>query len=115
MPDSCGDFPPLRQRGGAAILEVVAGDEVAFEVEVVMDRSMGRIKLLQGLDVPKRGDGALPPACFQSTHAKPRKSTPRFGRARKPFATAKPRTYLQSLVKTWQRMASHEPQALHRL
>ncbi len=24
---------PLRQRGGAALLEVVAGDEVAFEVD----------------------------------------------------------------------------------
>jgi len=41
------------------MLESIARVKVAFVVEVVVDRGVGRSKLLQCLDVPKPGHGAL--------------------------------------------------------
>jgi len=59
MPRSCRHLAPFGQRGRAVLLEVVAGDEVAIEVEEVVDRGVGGSLLLQGLDVPEIRHGAF--------------------------------------------------------
>ena len=54
-PVSDRQLTPLGQRGGAALLEGVAGVEVAVEIEVVVDRGVDGSEFLQGLDVPEPG------------------------------------------------------------
>ena len=51
MLSSCRVLTPLGQRGGAVLLECFAGIEVAFVVEMVLDRGVDGGELLQGLDV----------------------------------------------------------------
>ena len=47
------DLPPLDQSGGAVLLEGFAWDEMAVEVEVVMNCSMCRRKFMQCFGVPE--------------------------------------------------------------
>ncbi len=49
------ELTPLGQRGRAVLLECLAGMEVAFVIEMVVDRGVDRSKLLQGLDVSEFG------------------------------------------------------------
>jgi hypothetical protein len=44
---------PLGQGGGAVLFEDFASVEVAFLIEMVLDRGKGGRKLLQGLNIPK--------------------------------------------------------------
>lgn len=50
---ACGVFPPLGQRRGAVLFEVVSGSQMAVKVEMSMDRSVSVGKLLKRLDVPE--------------------------------------------------------------
>ena len=49
----------IRQRHRAVLLESIARMEVAFEVEVVVDRGVARSKFLQRLGIPIPGHGAF--------------------------------------------------------
>ncbi len=44
---------PFGQSGRAILLEDVAGDEVAVEIEIAMDRGVDGGEFLKGLDVPE--------------------------------------------------------------
>lgn len=46
-------LPPFGQGGRAVLLEDVAAIEVAFEIEMIVDRGVNGGEFLQGLDVPE--------------------------------------------------------------
>ena len=50
---SHGELTPLSERGNAVLFENVAAVEVAVQVEVVMDRGMGRGKFLESFYIPE--------------------------------------------------------------
>ena len=50
---SRGELPPLGQGGRAVLLEDVAAIEVAFVIEMIVDRGVDGGEFLQGLDVPE--------------------------------------------------------------
>jgi hypothetical protein len=53
------DLPPLSQRGGASFSVEVSADEVAFLVEVVVDRAVDGGEFLEGFHSPKPLHSAL--------------------------------------------------------
>ena len=63
MPRSRGclgrQFAPRGEGGGAVLFEYGSSVEVTVEIEVFLDRGVGGGKLLQDLDVPETGHGAL--------------------------------------------------------
>ena len=54
--------PPLGQRSSAALFENIAAVEMAFVVEVVVDRGMDSGKFLQSFYVPEFGHCPFPPS-----------------------------------------------------
>ena len=53
------DCLPLRQRGGASCFVEIAADEMAFVVEMVVDRGMDGAELLEGVHPSKPQHGPL--------------------------------------------------------
>ena len=53
---------PLGQGGGSGLFENVAAVEMAFVVEVVIDRGMNGGEFLQGLDVSEPRHRPFPPS-----------------------------------------------------
>ncbi len=47
------ELTPFSERGSAVLCEDIAAVEVTIMVEVVVDRSMGGSKFLEGLSVPE--------------------------------------------------------------
>ncbi len=53
------ELTPFSERGGAVLLEDIAADEVAIQIEMVVQRGVNGGEFLQGFNVPELRLGAL--------------------------------------------------------